>query len=152
MSFFIPFIFDISLILCKRKTVPRLSFHYSELKFSSSLELLLHWKISLLSALGTLLFSSKVFNRWRKAVSYTHLDVYKRQVEEAFCVLFVEFVVNNVLAVFDGVCCGNQHVDASSVWKKVLAIFSEFGTSIVSDDVTICPVSYTHLDVYKRQR
>lgn len=26
-------------------------------------------------------------------------------VEEAFCVLFVEFVVDDVLAVFDGVCC-----------------------------------------------
>ena len=36
-------------------------------------------------------------------------------VEEAFCVLFVELVIDDVLAVFDGVCCGNQHVDASAV-------------------------------------
>ena len=28
-----------------------------------------------------------------------------RTVEEAFCVLFVEFVVDDVLAGFDGVCC-----------------------------------------------
>lgn len=38
-----------------------------------------------------------------------------RTVEEAFCVLFVEFVVDDVLAVFDGVCCGDQHVNTSSV-------------------------------------
>ena len=36
-------------------------------------------------------------------------------VKEAFCVLFVEFVVDNVLAVFDGVCCGNQHINASTI-------------------------------------
>ena len=28
-------------------------------------------------------------------------------VEEAFCVLVVEFAVDNVLPVFDGICCGN---------------------------------------------
>ena len=28
-------------------------------------------------------------------------------VKEAFCVLFVEFTVNNILAIFDGVCCGD---------------------------------------------
>ena len=38
-----------------------------------------------------------------------------RTIEEAFCVLFVEFVVDDILAVFDGVCCGNQHVAASAV-------------------------------------
>ena len=26
-------------------------------------------------------------------------------IEQAFCVLFVEFVVDDILAVFDGVCC-----------------------------------------------
>ena len=36
-------------------------------------------------------------------------------VEQAFCVLFAEFVVDDVLAIFDGVCCGNQHVNTSSV-------------------------------------
>lgn len=38
-----------------------------------------------------------------------------RTVEQAFCVLFVEFVVDDVLAVFDGVCCGNQHINASTI-------------------------------------
>ena len=28
-----------------------------------------------------------------------------RTIEEAFCVLFVEFVVDDVLAVFDSICC-----------------------------------------------
>ena len=36
-------------------------------------------------------------------------------VEEAFCVLVVELAVDNVLAVFDGVCCCDQHVDTSAV-------------------------------------
>ena len=36
-------------------------------------------------------------------------------VEEAFCVLFVEFVIDDVLAVFDGICCCDQHVNTSSV-------------------------------------
>ena len=36
-------------------------------------------------------------------------------IEEAFCVLFIEFVVDNVLAVFDGVCCCDEHIDASAV-------------------------------------
>ena len=26
----------------------------------------------------------------------------------------------------DGVCCGDEHVNTSAVWEKVLAIFSEF--------------------------
>ena len=38
-----------------------------------------------------------------------------RTIKEAFCVLFVEFVVDDVLAVFDGVCCCDKHVDTSSV-------------------------------------
>ena len=38
-----------------------------------------------------------------------------RTVKEAFCVLFVELAVDNVLAVFDGVCCGDEHVNTSSV-------------------------------------
>ena len=59
-------------------------------------------------------------------------------VEEAFCVLFVEFVVDNVLAVFDGVCCCDKHVDTSCRLKEGLVHFSEFGTGIVSDDVTLC--------------
>ena len=36
-------------------------------------------------------------------------------VEEAFCVLFIEFAVDSVLSVFDGVCCGDEHIDTSTV-------------------------------------
>ena len=36
-------------------------------------------------------------------------------VKEAFCVLFVELAVDGVLGFFDGVCCGDEHVDTSSV-------------------------------------
>ena len=38
-----------------------------------------------------------------------------RTVEEAFCVLVLKFLVDNVLAVFDGISCGNQHVNTASV-------------------------------------
>ena len=38
-----------------------------------------------------------------------------RTIEQAFCVLFVEFVVDDILAVFDGVCCCDKHVDTSAV-------------------------------------
>ena len=38
-----------------------------------------------------------------------------RTIKEALCVLFVEFVVDDVLAVFDGISCGNQHVNTASV-------------------------------------
>ena len=36
-------------------------------------------------------------------------------VEEAFCILVIELAVNNVLSVFDGVCCGDEHVNTSAV-------------------------------------
>ena len=32
-------------------------------------------------------------------------------VKEAFCVLFVKFAVDGVLGFFDGVCCGDEHID-----------------------------------------
>ena len=36
-------------------------------------------------------------------------------VEQAFCVLVVEFAVDDILTIFDGVCCCDQHVDTSAV-------------------------------------
>ena len=36
-------------------------------------------------------------------------------VEEAFCVLFVELVIDDILTIFDGVCGCDQHVDTSAV-------------------------------------
>ena len=63
-------------------------------------------------------------------VSYTHLDVYKRQV---FAFLVVPFVVcgSHRLAL---VCIADAHVLAPCILGAVPF-----------------PVSYTHLDVYKRQ-
>ena len=64
------------------------------------------------------------------SVSYTHLDVYKRQVE---CI-FIEYVLNAQ--------CG------------FLEILRQFNGSFHRQQVDIgfiTPVSYTHLDVYKRQ-
>ena len=36
-------------------------------------------------------------------------------IEKAFCVLFVELAVDGVLPIFDGVCCGDEHIDTSTV-------------------------------------
>ena len=36
-------------------------------------------------------------------------------VKEAFCVLLVELAVDGVLTIFDGVCCGDEHVNTSAV-------------------------------------
>ena len=36
-------------------------------------------------------------------------------VKEAFCVLFVEFAVDGVLGFFDGIGCGNEHINTSTV-------------------------------------
>ena len=61
-------------------------------------------------------------------VSYTHLDVYKRQLMQ--CSDF-----------FD------EHKDINQVAVRNTA----FSAKKVKDDGDITPVSYTHLDVYKRQ-
>ena len=36
-------------------------------------------------------------------------------VKEAFCVLFVEFAVDGVLGFFDGIGCGDEHIDTSAI-------------------------------------
>ena len=36
-------------------------------------------------------------------------------VEEAFCFLLGEFLVDGVLGFFDGGCCGDEHIDTSAV-------------------------------------
>ena len=76
-------------------------------------------------------------------VSYTHLDVYKRQDEEnVFLSLFAKTVSNAKLVAkvnrlaFDDVI---DNLDIGSV------IYPKY---ITADYI---PVSYTHLDVYKRQ-
>ena len=36
-------------------------------------------------------------------------------VEEAFCFLLGEFLVDGFLGFFDGICCGDQHINTSAV-------------------------------------
>ena len=66
-------------------------------------------------------------------VSYTHLDVYKRQ------------VLNSLLRI------SNIDVYVTGSNSKFLSsdIVTEFRGR--GDEIRIYPVSYTHLDVYKRQ-
>ncbi len=45
-------------------------------------------------------------------------------VEQAFCVLFVEFVVDNILAVFNGVCCGDG-ANVAATFEKGLGRFQQ---------------------------
>ena len=67
------------------------------------------------------------------AVSYTHLDVYKRQVQhDALHLAFGNIVVYRYRAV------ATKDVQLSPLIQGVVDGFR--------------PVSYTHLDVYKRQK
>ena len=88
-----------------------------------------------------------------RAVSYTHLDVYKRQID---CVYFEAIPHTSLDA-------RNKVIELS---KKLAKYTSEVHLHIVnftsmqeeiyknchpSYCITIMPVFYTHLDVYKRQ-
>ena len=64
------------------------------------------------------------------AVSYTHLDVYKRQVESLAPVQAMLKQLDNLASLCD---------------EGVKLI-------MIGDANDVSPVSYTHLDVYKRQR
>ena len=93
---------------------------------------------------------------FRKSVSYTHLDVYKRQLfgcssapifnnpNQCIGKIGISRTIN--LAQFKGQNFGSfgfQKLDLKPY--EVVLTFDDGPT----DDVT--PVSYTHLDVYKRQ-
>ena len=71
------------------------------------------------------------------AVSYTHLDVYKRQAEDNKDIQMAKRYVEQ--------------------WKKVkaenlgLLLWGDVGTGKSFVAACIATVSYTHLDVYKRQ-
>ena len=68
------------------------------------------------------------------AVSYTHLDVYKRQVLDGELMVFV---------IYQG-----EGEDAPVQWlEESIPFTGELDLSEASE-----AVSYTHLDVYKRQR
>ena len=119
-------------------------------------------------------------------VSYTHLDVYKRQVQvqvsDAFTTISRDVVVNSIQFIMDfksggkGIAFGKvaEYDDLLDVgWDahfrgdaqvdgdiyqnntKLIDIGSNSNGTYIqfSDGTMICtkPVSYTHLDVYKRQ-
>ena len=87
-------------------------------------------------------------------VSYTHLDVYKRQVHE---VLVERAEMGQFLQCQRGVTCPVQREDhrprlfAHRVWRRNIGhLAGGVAFQILVIDC-IDPVSYTHLDVYKRQ-
>ena len=81
------------------------------------------------------------------AVSYTHLDVYKRQIEDrlkAGMVLTgseIKSIRNGRVSFNDSYCIFFK----GELWVKSLFI-GEYANAGYAG-----PVSYTHLDVYKRQ-
>ena len=66
-----------------------------------------------------------------RPVSYTHLDVYKRQGKGRVCKIF------------------ETEIDAGTRAKHIKAEYGQGGAGWPVDGLG--PVSYTHLDVYKRQ-
>ena len=70
-------------------------------------------------------------------VSYTHLDVYKRQT------LHLRGASGNNLK--------NVDLDIASGLFTCITGVSGSGKSTLINDTLYTPVSYTHLDVYKRQ-
>ena len=93
------------------------------------------------------------------AVSYTHLDVYKRQVRVA-----VEKDPSKVLMVVEDALVINEGCAADIVKTAIIASKADpaFAAQIVKTVESVAPkmagvindaaaVSYTHLDVYKRQ-
>ena len=71
------------------------------------------------------------------AVSYTHLDVYKRQLEDC---------ERDLLDAVAGIAALGEE-KAKLVWEDTVS----WEELVDMDAEEIYPVSYTHLDVYKRQ-
>ena len=69
-------------------------------------------------------------------VSYTHLDVYKRQ---ELCFLSFDFVEKGFKFL--------QYALIKAYWREIIEFFIR--KRLVAP--SLVPVSYTHLDVYKRQ-
>ena len=76
------------------------------------------------------------------AVSYTHLDVYKRQVRDRIKILRSE-------------ATGQWSIREKNADRSNVKANTTYGTRRMSAyhilEQTLNPVSYTHLDVYKRQ-
>ena len=92
-----------------------------------------------------------------EAVSYTHLDVYKRQL------LIRTSIRPNLAIVSSMTCCTTVSLSApalTSAWTGRTSILYNLSSSSLAS-ASFClflpvitrfaPVSYTHLDVYKRQ-
>ena len=91
-----------------------------------------------LSQLITSFIGSQCLGIHPMPVSYTHLDVYKRQ---RYSSLFHSSVISSSL---ETICslCDNRYMN----------IVISFLVRVISSSLyLITPVSYTHLDVYKRQ-
>ena len=86
-----------------------------------------------------------------QAVSYTHLDVYKRQVEA--CIAELRAGDPAILAGWER---QRQRIEAAAAFYKRSPDFVRQGkgdtaTHKLFVERSYMPVSYTHLDVYKRQ-
>ena len=96
-----------------------------------------------------------------ESVSYTHLDVYKRQIARFIAVSadIDTYVGGNYdygvgSAHYNWVQARIQEAKASGMWVIVVnhtPIMNTGGSHGGTDYSTVTPVSYTHLDVYKRQ-
>ena len=92
--------------------------------------------------------SRVIIGSWLKyyAVSYTHLDVYKRQVED-----------QSELAAFYSLADVTLLTSEKETFSMVCAESLCCGTPVVGfqagapEGISLPAVSYTHLDVYKRQ-
>ena len=81
------------------------------------------------------------------AVSYTHLDVYKRQIDKAVKEA-AEYEAQDKKKK-EAIDARN---DADSMVFQTEKALEEVGDKISADDkASVEAVSYTHLDVYKRQ-
>ena len=85
----------------------------------------------------------------QQPVSYTHLDVYKRQAHASeICAFILEPLVQ---------CAGGMRMHHPHYLRRVRALCDAHGIFLIADEIAVgfgrtgTPVSYTHLDVYKRQ-
>ena len=95
------------------------------------------------------------------AVSYTHLDVYKRQSMDCTGLLVVKsgqlraFILSEEgrekMCIRDRAIAGLVYSLFLIVYLLLPAVFSGYSPIFMSILCAV-PVSYTHLDVYKRQR
>ena len=86
------------------------------------------------------------------AVSYTHLDVYKRQIMFCACFTYGLEVNAGPSLLFDTMATVFSHMPGGRWWGALFFLFMVFAA--MSTVLGVCeniPVSYTHLDVYKRQ-